>query len=239
MAMVIMGPEPKPGATLSSLLEGYFHGLSEVCHALFGAEGEAAMYRAVGRGFLKYLQTHLGIRFTDPDPWARYCHIIEVFTNYGFYSYVELEQRGPNEFWMLETGQYAGAVWEEQKSWEQGTPPCPLWAAILHSLAEIDHTIILDRIVFRKDVDGYESTFHFEESVGGLGEEIEAARYAIRRHLLPICSGCSRIRNNDGQWIELKQYIGEAFDADFTHGLCEKCAARLYPDLDLSSNIDQ
>ena len=76
MAMVIMGPEPKAGTTLSTLLEGYFHGLSEVCHALFGTEGEAAMYRAVGRGFLKYLKDHMGIEFTETHPWLRYCHII-------------------------------------------------------------------------------------------------------------------------------------------------------------------
>lgn len=233
MSMVIMGPEPETGSPLSGFLEGYFHGLGEVCHGLFGAEAEEAVYRAVGRGFLEYLKTHLGIHFKEADPWLRYCHIVEVFTNHGFYSYVELEQRGPNEFWMLESGQYAGGIWEEQNAWERGTPPCPLWATILHSLAEIDHTIILDQVTFKKDVGGYESTFHFEKTPGGVGHEMEAARNAIRRHLLPICSGCNRIRNEEGQWIELKQYIGRTFHADFTHGLCGECAARLYPDLDL------
>jgi len=233
--MVILGPEQENRNPLSSLLEGYFHGLGEVCHALLGAEGEAAMYRAVGRGFLVYLKRHLEIEFTETDPWHRYCHVVEVFTDHGFYAHVELEQRGPNTFRMLESGQYAGAVWEEQKSWERGTPPCPLWATILHSLAEIGYTIVLDHVAFRQDTGGYESTFHFEKTDGGLGSEIETARKAIRRHLLPICSGCSRVRNGAGEWIELKQYIGESFHADFSHGLCEECAAELYPGFDLST----
>ncbi len=37
MTMVILGPEPEKRASLSTLLEGYFHGLGEVCHTLFGA----------------------------------------------------------------------------------------------------------------------------------------------------------------------------------------------------------
>jgi len=116
-----------------------------------------------------------------------------------------------------------------------GTPPCPLWAAILHSLGEIRYTIVLDRVVFQQEAGGYESTFHFEERAEESGREMETARNAIRRHLFPVCSSCSRIRNDEGEWIDFKEYIGQAFHAEFTHGICNECASRLYPGLDLST----
>lgn len=50
--------------------------------------------------------------------------------------------------------------------------------------------------------------------------------------LLPICFGCKKIRNDANYWENVEQYITEHFaDVQFSHGLCPKCAKRLYPDL--------
>jgi len=48
--------------------------------------------------------------------------------------------------------------------------------------------------------------------------------------LLPICSGCKKIRNDQGYWQQVEGYIMEHTSARFTHGLCPECLARLYPD---------
>jgi hypothetical protein len=162
MPKIVFDSNVPPNA-LSSLMEGYLSGLSEVCHTLFGATGEALMYEAVGDEFKKYLKKKWGIDFTRFGPWERYCEIVEFFTNQGFYSHVELDAVGGDRYWMLESGQYAGNIWEEQKSWERGTPPCPLWAVIVRSLAEIGYRVVLDEVNFRADMKGYESTFHFEK----------------------------------------------------------------------------
>jgi hypothetical protein len=150
---------------LHTLLKGYLYGLGEVCHTLFGPKGEVTIYSAIGNYFLSYLKHHMGIEFLEQDPWKRFCHIIEVFTSYGYYSHVEMEQRTHDVFWMLELGEYAADVWEEQASWERGIPPCPLWSIILHSLAEVNYKIVLDSIVYNKKRNGYENTFHFEKIV--------------------------------------------------------------------------
>jgi len=130
---------------LSALIEGYLYGLGEVCHTLFGSQGEAAMYQAIGGYFLHYLEKKMNLVFRELDPWRRYCQIVEVFTRYGCHTYVELEQIGDASYRMSESGQYAGEVREEQKAWERGTPPCPLWSVIFFSLAEIDYRIVLDK----------------------------------------------------------------------------------------------
>jgi methyl-accepting chemotaxis protein len=49
--------------------------------------------------------------------------------------------------------------------------------------------------------------------------------------ILPICSSCKKIRNDDGLWTQLEIYIGEHSEAEFSHGLCSDCATKLYPDM--------
>ena len=49
--------------------------------------------------------------------------------------------------------------------------------------------------------------------------------------LLPICSSCKKIRDEQGNWEMLEVYIRDHSEADFSHGLCPECLIRLYPDL--------
>jgi len=49
--------------------------------------------------------------------------------------------------------------------------------------------------------------------------------------LLPICSSCRQIRDAEGKWSRVEEYIQARTDAEFTHGICPQCAKRLYPDL--------
>jgi DNA-binding response OmpR family regulator len=41
--------------------------------------------------------------------------------------------------------------------------------------------------------------------------------------MLPICSYCKRIRNDDNLWTQVEAYVSEHSDADFTHGICPQC----------------
>jgi len=49
--------------------------------------------------------------------------------------------------------------------------------------------------------------------------------------LLPICSSCKKIRNDNGYWKQIEGYIAEHSEAVFTHGICPDCMKRLYPNL--------
>ena len=49
--------------------------------------------------------------------------------------------------------------------------------------------------------------------------------------LLPICSGCKKIRDDKGYWNQIEEYISDHSEAIFSHGLCPDCLKRLYPDL--------
>ncbi len=41
--------------------------------------------------------------------------------------------------------------------------------------------------------------------------------------LLPICSGCKKIRDDKGYWEQIEVYIQQHSHAEFTHGLCPAC----------------
>ncbi len=41
--------------------------------------------------------------------------------------------------------------------------------------------------------------------------------------LLPICAECKKIRNDQGYWQQLEEYLAKHTNADFTHGLCQDC----------------
>jgi hypothetical protein len=46
--------------------------------------------------------------------------------------------------------------------------------------------------------------------------------------LLPICSGCKKIRDDKGYWNDLESYIEKRSDAYFSHSLCAECFKALY-----------
>ncbi|HET8547779.1 MAG TPA: hypothetical protein VFL57_07245 [Bryobacteraceae bacterium] len=50
--------------------------------------------------------------------------------------------------------------------------------------------------------------------------------------LLPICAGCKKIRNQDGEWEQMEVYIRRHSGADFSHGLCGGCIPIYWPDAD-------
>ena len=53
-----------------------------------------------------------------------------------------------------------------------------------------------------------------------------AARIKKLEGLIPICSYCKKIRNDDGQWQAVERYIQEHTDASFSHGICPECLKR-------------
>lgn len=58
------------------------------------------------------------------------------------------------------------------------------------------------------------------------------AKVKLLGGLLPICSGCKRIRDDQGYWSQVDSYVQEHSEATFTHGLCPDCIKKLYPELE-------
>jgi len=59
--------------------------------------------------------------------------------------------------------------------------------------------------------------------------EIALRDVKVLRGLIPICASCKKIRNDQGFWQQLEEYIGEHSEAEFSHGICKPCIKKLYP----------
>lgn len=47
--------------------------------------------------------------------------------------------------------------------------------------------------------------------------------------LIPICSKCKKIRDDQGYWEHIETYISTHSNAEFSHGICPDCMKKLYP----------
>ena len=48
--------------------------------------------------------------------------------------------------------------------------------------------------------------------------------------LLPMCAWCKKVRDDQGYWQQIETYISSHSKADWTHGICPECVARLMQD---------
>lgn len=64
-------------------------------------------------------------------------------------------------------------------------------------------------------------------------EQLQPALSRVKQlsGLLPICSACKKIRDDNGYWTDVAVYIHNHSEVDFTHGICPDCQTTLYPDL--------
>ncbi len=73
-----------------------------------------------------------------------------------------------------------------------------------------------------------------------LSERIKALEEAHQhiqtlQGILPICMHCHNIRNDNESWEQIEDYISRHTEAEFSHGICPKCAEKLYPELDIAN----
>lgn len=64
-------------------------------------------------------------------------------------------------------------------------------------------------------------------------EELQKALAEVRvlSGMLPICSFCKKIRDDEGYWQAIETYIRDHSSAEFSHGICNDCMKEHYPDI--------
>lgn len=88
------------------------------------------------------------------------------------------------------------------------------------------------QVAYTKELEGEVAEhLRLQKENEGLIGDLRAALAEVRTlsGLLPMCSGCKKIRDDKGYWNRLEDYISEHTDADFSHGICPDCMVRLYP----------
>jgi hypothetical protein len=47
----------------------------------------------------------------------------------------------------------------------------------------------------------------------------------VLRGLLPICCSCKKIRDDQGYWRQVEQFVSQHTGARFTHGICPNASS--------------
>ena len=73
-----------------------------------------------------------------------------------------------------------------------------------------------------------------ERKTGSYILELEQAMVKIKvlSGIVPICMHCRQIRNDKGYWKQLEVFIENHSEAQFSHGICEPCLEKHYPEED-------
>ncbi|HCY85701.1 MAG TPA: response regulator [Desulfobacteraceae bacterium] len=94
--------------------------------------------------------------------------------------------------------------------------------AFSHRRLKLENEALLERLTLKT------------QALGKKNRELEEALETIKvlEGILPICSGCRKIRDDKGYWQQLEKYIEAHADVMFSHGICEECARKIYGDED-------
>jgi CheY-like chemotaxis protein len=82
-----------------------------------------------------------------------------------------------------------------------------------------------DRDELRARVQVGRSTVTLQQNLADRVRELEEALAQVRQlqGLLPICSYCKNIRDDEDYWQRVEDYLASRADVRFSHGICPKC----------------
>jgi hypothetical protein len=70
-----------------------------------------------------------------------------------------------------------------------------------------------------------------QSAVERKSEELKNAFEEIKilSGIIPICMYCKKVRDDEGYWKQIEQFISSRSEAQFSHGICPKCLEEQYP----------
>jgi hypothetical protein len=71
-------------------------------------------------------------------------------------------------------------------------------------------------------------------------KELQEASKEIRtlQKFLPICSYCKKIRDDEGYWSQVEEYIHRHTGTKFSHSICQDCVEKHFPEYSLQDRSE-
>lgn len=115
---------------------------------------------------------------------------------------------------------------------------CPLTC---HIFPETNYTLLLGEklMLTHSDILGKMSALNTEmvnltRELQRKNSALEQANKTIKtlKGILPICSYCKGIRDDQGYWNKIERYISEHTKAEFSHSICPGCLKEHFPEME-------
>lgn len=98
---------------------------------------------------------------------------------------------------------------------------CEPYGFILKPFGERELLVQIDLALHRHQVET-------ERELARREQEIAHEHLRNLRGLLPVCAGCKKVQETDGQWLSLEDFFKAHANVEVTHGFCPECENRLY-----------
>lgn len=138
--------------------------------------------------------------------------------------------------WVIGTGVYYEEINEEIGHLTKGL--------LCISVVIITITLLLSLYIVINSLDEMKKRLAAEKELNQYKEELEelveqrteklqeaVSQVKVLSGFLPICASCKKIRDDKGYWNQIESYIRKHSEAEFSHGICPDCAAKLYPEI--------
>lgn len=65
-----------------------------------------------------------------------------------------------------------------------------------------------------------------QKKLSAMNEDLKRSLNEIQvlQGMLPICGWCKKVRDDEGLWTQVEEYLGERTELSFTHGMCPDCS---------------
>ena len=92
-----------------------------------------------------------------------------------------------------------------------------------------------DRDLLRARISAGERIVNLQNQYAAQVDELKEALDRVQKleGLLPICSYCKKIRNQESVWQQVEEYITKYSKAKFSHGICPDCYQKQVESKDL------
>lgn len=112
----------------------------------------------------------------------------------------------------------------------QGHPFVTTWSLLVFPLGVVAMVLSLVGLAAARFAHEMEQS---QAELASANRQLQEALDNVRtlKGLLPVCSNCKKIRDGQGQWQVMENYIQRHSEASFTHGMCPECMRLIYPNL--------
>ncbi|HEY5995774.1 MAG TPA: PAS domain-containing protein [Candidatus Deferrimicrobiaceae bacterium] len=102
----------------------------------------------------------------------------------------------------------------------------PFWASVKGDVSKAEDGSTVLRIV----VGDIDDRIKIGQERDLLIVELQSALKNVKQlsGLLPICSWCKKIRDDQGYWSAIEHYLNQHSEAVFTHGICPDCKEKYF-----------
>jgi hypothetical protein len=213
----------------------------------YNAFAQGSILRDVGKEIIDYLQKH-GFEFEETGTVEDLVNMTRLFVENGFTERLDVEtaDKGQNYTWHNLYG--VDAYKELHEISDNPFLACPLNLCLFYLTEKLNKTMLLHRKSFDMEANIVEAQYELVDKDPSLdnergldplviensrlyelaferAEQLQKALDEIKtlKGIVPICSCCKKVRDDEGYWHQVETYLEERTDADFSHGYCPEC----------------